>query len=364
VRILSHYFIARYLGLFLTVLTGALILLIAVEFVLQLDAIGSSSDSFSTSPSISPTHPIVDRILAYYLPDLLPVVSFIASFLTFAWAGRSLETLALQAGGIRIGRVILPVMATALMLSLATVILHETLVLGAERTQRHAGSDRTRLIDFGQKEFWFQKGRTITNVAQADAQARTLEDVEIFERGTEGRIDRVVRAERVYIADDGRWNLENARIWQFDADDPTAAPRLEEHARFILDLETLGGAALLGAEPGLLPIRTLASYLSGPNEQLPSRRRQLLQRFHQRLSRPWLVALFAWLAIPFSLRIDGRGRFMGPALQATGILALFFFCRGTGATLVAQGVVTPASAAWWPLALFALGTSAALRRRI
>lgn len=368
-RILSHYFIARYLGLFLTVLAAALILLIAVELVLQLDtAVLSESPSSSVSTGASSWfgswQAIGDRLLAYYLPDLLPIVSFIAAFLTFAWAGRSLETVALQAGGIRIGRVILPVIGTALMLSLATAILHETFVLRAEQSQRLQGQSPGTPIDFGQKEFWFQKGRTITNVAQADAASRILDDVEIFERGVEGRVERVIRAERVRIADDGRWQVENARIWSFDSAVPDAPPLLEKHPSIVLDLESLGGDALLGAEPGLLPLRSFMRYLDGRGEHLPSRERQLMQRLHQRLSRPWLVLLFAWIALPFALLIDQAGRFIGPALEAAATLGLFFLSRGAGETLVHQGLAPASWATWIPIGLFAATAAFALRRRI
>ena len=360
-RILSHYFIARYLGLFGTVLVAATMMLLAVEFVLQLEPGGAADEA---APLVGSAQRLFSRMLAVYMPDLIPLASGVAAFSTFAWAGRARETLAIEAGGVRLARVVWPVLAATGMLSLATAILHETLVLDAERSQRHQRQDPARPIDFGQMEFWLHQGRTITNVARIDADARSLEDVEIFERGAGGRARRVIRAERVRIAEDGRWHLSQARIWRFPAGAETGtASALENHAELILDLEALGGDALLGGEPGLMPLRTLAEYLQRSEAESAARRRVLLGRFHERLSRPGLVLLFPLLALPFALRVDERGRLLGPAMGAAAVLGAFLFARGASDPFVAQGLLSAAVAIWAPIGVFAGGAVVALFRR-
>jgi NhaP-type Na+/H+ or K+/H+ antiporter len=84
VRILSHYFVARFLGLFSTILVGALILVATVELVLNLDDMASFGHE---TPSVF--RYLWVRLASYYLSDLLPIASFLAAFVAFAWAGRS-----------------------------------------------------------------------------------------------------------------------------------------------------------------------------------------------------------------------------------------------------------------------------------
>jgi lipopolysaccharide export system permease protein len=414
VRILSHYFIARFLGLFATALIATLILLATVELVLNLDDLSSftsssssssaspsspsspSSSSSSASPSIdssqsattdsrsaaNPADPATSgpdrdvarageigvlrylwlRLASYYLSDLLPIASFAAAFMAFAWAGRAMELVAIQAGGIRLVRVVIPILGAALILSLASAVLHETVILRANQIwhTRIGGSDDE--IDFGRQAFWHHEGRTITNITKADAATRTLFGVEIFERGVDGTIIRVVRADRVRIDDDGVWQISAARVWTFDPGQPANPPTLSEDVDIALDLDVVQGDALLGAEPSLLPLLDLARYLEAREELSPSNRRRLTNRFHERLSEPWLVLLFAFLALPFGLSVDQTGRILRPALGAATVLGLFFLLRSAGITLAQQEIFPVGLAPWLSMGLFAFATTLSLRR--
>lgn len=406
-RILSHYFMTRYLGLYAMVLVVALLVLATVELVLNLDDIAAFSQSNSqsnsqphsqsTAPgvppvdstdaidlgsagrSIDPVDPIAPllatlrylglRLTAYYLPDVLPIASFVAVFLVFAISGRALERLAIEAGGIPPIRIVLPVLGCALILSLATALLHETVVLHADRIWSGEQQAQRDPIDFGTRAFWLRKGRTITNVARADPETRTLHEVEIFERDAEGHVIRVIRADRVRIAHDGRWHLAEASQWRFDPADPLARPRYERAATLDLDLEAVRGDQLLRADPELLALPDLANYLagaSGGQSVVPRPNSSLLRaqaRFHERLSRPWLVLVFAWLALPYALRIDGRGRIAGAAIAAVATLALYFLVESAGTTLTREGLLPVGVAPWATMAVFCLATTLGLLRR-
>ena len=143
VRILSHYFVGRFLGLFAMVLAVAFLLLATIELVLNLDDVSAfdaarsaQSDTLSGSAAlallVNTFRYLGLRLTSYYLRDILPIASFIAVFLVFAIAGRGMERVAIEAGGIRPLRIVLPVLAAALILSLGTAILHETVILRAE----------------------------------------------------------------------------------------------------------------------------------------------------------------------------------------------------------------------------------------
>lgn len=357
-RILTHYFIARYLGLFATVLTASLLLLVTVEMVLNLDDVAAFSEE-----DHSPLRYLWLRLTSYYLADLIPIVSFIAVFIAFAWAGRTMELVAIQAGGVRLSRVVLPVLGTALILSCATAILHETWILQASRLWSAETRGDPGEVEFGRRAFWHPRGRTITNIAEADAANRTLRGVEIFERGPAGRIVRVIRADRVRIAADGGWQLEQAMIWSFDPIDATAPPRIESLPLLTLDLDTLSGDRLLGADPALLELPRLARYLENrPAGGSASRLRRLQARYHERLSSPWLVLVFATFAVPFGLRVGSDGRVARTAAEAVAALGSFFLLRSAGDTL-AREELFPVGVTPWLMIAIVLALSAALMRR-
>jgi len=366
VRILSRYFVARFLGLFSTVLVAAFLILTTIELVLNLDdlsAFGSSADGPGASSSLNSLRYLWVRLASYYLPDLLPLASFIAVFITFAWAGRSMELLAIQSAGVRLIRIVLPVLATALILSFASAVLHETLVLRAKEIWLSESPTSHATLDFGRKAFWYHKGSTITNIASADPETRTLHGVEIFERGPAGTILRVIRVDRVTIQNDGLWQLEDASVWTFDRNTPTARPELQENLSIALDPDALDGSNALGADPGMLPLAALRGYLESSSNENSTGLRRLRSLYHERLSRPWLLFVFAWLALPFALRVDQRGLFGGPAAAAVATLGAFFLVQSAGATISRQEILPVGLTAWLAIGLVLVGTAIALRRQ-
>lgn len=359
-RILSHYFAVRYLGLFATVLTASILILITIELVLNLDDVAAFEEGPGSTGSLF--RYLWLRLMSYYMADLLPITSFVAVFLTFAWAGRTMELVAIQAGGVRLLRVVAPVLACALILSCASAILHESWILQAARSWAAEAREDRQEIDFGRRAFWYRSGRAIINIDAADPSNRTLGGVEIFERGEGGLVVRTIRTDRVRIEPDGRWVIEDASIWRFDPMDAAAPPRLDTHVRVDLDLETLGGDALLGADPALLPLPLLRRYLEQrPVDETSSRLRRHEGRYHERLSSPWLLLVFGTLALPFGLRVGRDGRFARPAIEGVAGIAVYFLLRSTGEAL-AQKELFPVGLTPWLMMGLALAGSAWLLR--
>jgi len=361
VRILSHYFAVRYLGLFATVLTASILILVTIELVLNLDDVtGFTEESASTG---SLFRYLWLRLMSYYLADLLPITSFVAAFLTLAWAGRAMELVAIQAGGLRLLRIVAPILACALILSCASAILHETWILQAARSRASEERGDRQEIDFGRRAFWHRSGRAIINIDEADPRHRILRGVEIFERGEDGLIVRVIRADRVRIERDGRWVIEDASIWRFDPLDPTAPPRLDTRERVDLDLDTLGGDALLSADPALLPLPLLRRYLeSRPAGENSSRLRRIEGRYHERLSSPWLLLIFAFLAVPFGLQVGRDGRFVRPAIEGVAGVGTFFVLRSAGEALAQEEFIPVGLSPWLMIGLSIAGSTWLLRR--
>lgn len=372
-RILSHYFATRFLGLFVMVLVAALLVLATVELVLNLEDVsgwgrgsGATEPAAGFSAALSAARYLGLRLTSYYLGDVLPIASFIAMFAVLSLSGRAMELVAIEAGGIRPARILLPMLATALILSLASLLLHETLILRADRVWSRAESDRPleAEIDFAQRAFWVQKGPLITNVGHADPVERTLHDVEIFERSQLGAIVRVIRTDRVEIEDSGRWRIEKATVWNFDPINVATDPSVQRGVPLVLDLASLQADLLLSADPALLTLPDLAAYLGSDPRATPSALRRVHSRLHERLSRPWLVLVFAWLAVPFALRVDARGRIAGPAIAAVVALSLFYLFQSAGQTLAQRELVPVGVTPWITIALFSLLAAIGLRFRV
>ncbi|MCR9096858.1 MAG: LptF/LptG family permease [bacterium] len=373
-RILSRYFATRFLGLFVMVLAASLLVLATLELVLNLEDVTGWGGSAGEAPrdGLSALSTLSDaaralalRLTSYYLADVLPIASFIAVFTLFALSGRAMELVAIQAGGVRPARIILPVLTTALILSLASVVLHETLILRADRVWSRAESDVPieAEIDFAQRAFWVQKGPLITNVGYADPETRTLHDVEIFERSQLGAVLRVIRTAKVAIEPSGAWRIDRGTIWRFDPIDFTADPEVDRDVPLLLDHEALQADLLVAADPALLPLQDLAAYLEDAPRATSSSLRRVERRLHERLANPWLVLVFAWLAMPFAMRVDSRGRIATPAVGAALTLSLFYVVQSAGQTLAQRELIPVGLTPWLTIALLSVGAALALRFR-
>jgi lipopolysaccharide export LptBFGC system permease protein LptF len=203
VRILSRYFVWRFLKYFTAILIASTIGISTVEMLLNFDdvlRVGQDSANIAEY--------LLLRIPSYYLRDLVPVSAFAAAFMSVGMAARWLETTASKAGGISPGRIVTPLLVTSAVLSLGTFGVNETLVVQA--TQRWAQLERgdTRLAAFRQGSFWYHSGRTIYNIKEADREARTFEQVRIYYRNSRGRLTSSLYADHVQIEDSHHWLFE------------------------------------------------------------------------------------------------------------------------------------------------------------
>ncbi|MEZ4279308.1 MAG: LptF/LptG family permease [Myxococcota bacterium] len=369
-RILSHYFIARFFGLFLLVLVAALAILATVELVLNLDELALARPQEARAGFVGDVARVLGalwlRLSATYLADLPAIASFIASFLTFALAGRRLEPIAIQAGGVRLARVILPVLMAAGLISGLDAVVQESLVLRAARMRLAENRAERSTFDREQRAFWYHSGPIITNIGYADPTTRTLHDVELFERGLggeSGRIVRIVRAPIVRILENGVWRFDRASVWQFDAADPLAEPRFEPAAPLEIDLAAVPQDTLARADPAILPIAGLARHLARTGTPPLQRDPRLEAIFHERLSRPWRALVLCWLAVPFGLRVDRRGRIAPVAAAALLALTAYFALSNGGLALTRLGLLPAGLTAWTVPLLLSLGAALALPRR-
>ena len=246
-RILSRYFVRGYLTYYAAILIVAFLVIALVEMMVNFDHAIDFGEGIAGVASY-----LFLRLPSYYLPFLLPVGSFGASFLCFGLPARAREILAAKTSGIPPARMAAPVLATAAVFSILALVLTETVVLGTMR--RFEGTADGGELFQSRGAFWYQRGNTLFNVQAANRDTRTLQGVAIYERDVSGHLLRSVHADVAHIEADQRWRLENARFREFPRDDAEAAPRIESRESAWFDLGSGGDLALLGADPRSLSL--------------------------------------------------------------------------------------------------------------
>jgi lipopolysaccharide export LptBFGC system permease protein LptF len=299
VRILTRYYISRYLGLYFAILLLSTLSISMVEAMLRYDEIfGADASAASAFESM------LLRIPSYYLPDLIPISAFAACFLTLGLSARALELTALAAGGIPLRRVGAPILAAALALSAGSLVVQEILIIQATQGWNTQTQNRDQRLIFHRGAFWYHKGNRLFNISGSEPETSTLRGVEVFERTPEGRLESTIRASRVSVDSEGTWHFREATVRRFDVTAPEAPATLERGVDLSIDVAKDPSLLLRQADFSGLPLLALRSYLSqqgqaqSPSQQ--SRVRRLQTDRHRRSSAPLRVLLFTLLAIPMA----------------------------------------------------------------
>lgn len=294
------------------------------------------------------TQYLIALVIGSYFQFLIPVSAFAAIFLTFGFAARSNELIAMKAGGISPRHAALPLLAAIGVLALAALGFNETVARQCARIVAAFEGESTTGDEmvFRGGAFWYHRGDTIYRLRTADAEQHTLQDVTIYERNAQGRLARTIVAKSALV-DGEHWLLSQATVRRFDPANPAAT--IETALLETLDLA-------LPDAPGQVLLKATADHLSLPElfTQIRDSQRRgepaLASRtsLHQRLLRPFTILLFALLALPLALRVETVRTLATPALQGIALIALYWFLENFALDLSTRGVV-PAGATLWLL---------------
>ena len=348
-RILTRYLVARFLGFFAAFLIVSLATIVIVEMMLNL---GDMLQGDRGLPGVASY--LFLRLPAYYLRDLVPIVAFAAAFFTLGSAARRLELLAMKAGGLSPHRIAVPLIFTGLGLTVATFLVSETVILEATRTWSQRDT-KANPIAFRQGSFWYQRGRTIYNIGDADRTTNTLRGVQIYELAANGRLARSIEANQATVDAEDRWLFESPLVRDFDPKAIESPPVVTRYdGKVILELADQGGAVLMTADVTTLSVVELQQVIDQHRSRgiAPARPLALL---HTRLAEPFVVLLFVLAAIPLGVRVERAGAqgMTIPALYGIVIVAAFFSLRSLTSTLTASGLLPPTPVPWLLLAGFA-----------
>lgn len=335
-------FLTAFFGSFLIL---ALVLLV-VDMLLNLGEVLEAENTIAGAIGV-----LLQRSAATYLPYLLPVATFTGAFFAVGQAARNREVVAIKAGGIPPLGAMLPVFALSVLIALIALVLNETVSLRAAAALRAGRGSSVGEVTLRSGTIWYHTGRFIYNIRDPQPGSDTVRDVRVFERNAEGRLIRLVTAEEATRLAPHRWRFKHATVRRFDPTQAKKPPTVERAEQITLELGEDRTPHLQQAELAVLPLSTLSDYVGavladGGN---PGRARALL---HSRLTVPFLVILFALLAVPLGLSVEQTRSMALPALQGVGLLFVFLVAREYSASFGARGELSAAMAPWLTLLVF------------
>jgi lipopolysaccharide export system permease protein len=291
--------------------------------------------------------------------ELLPIGALIGALMGLGHLASGSELVVTRASGVSVWRIAWPVGLAGLTLTLIMYGIGEYAAPSlAQFAKREKTTDKLADVSFaGSSSAWVKDGTLILRVQTGEVD-QAFGGVSLFQLDGPTKLRSIQRAERISVADPGRWSLHNVRTSRF-GDDHVSGDLVDAVSmQSTVNPEFLGLAA---TDPQLLTLRGLASYID-------HLRRNSLETavyeigYWSRIARLFAVIVVTLLALPFvfgPLRTTGAG-----TRTVIGVLlgVVFFLITGTvekGGQLFG---LNPALVGWLPTAAIGLCTLVAISR--
>ena len=291
--------------------------------------------------------------------ELLPIGAMIGALMGLGNLASGSELVVTRASGVSVWRIAWPVGLAGLTLSLLMYGIGEYAAPPmAQFAKREKTTNKLADVSFaGSSSAWVKDGNLILRVQTGEVD-RAFGGVSLFQLEGATKLRSIQRAERISVADPGRWSLHNVATTRFEGDHVESELVSGIMMQSSVNPEFLGLAA---TDPQMLTLRGLASYID-------HLRRNSLETasyeigYWSRIARLFAVIVVTLLALPFvfgPLRTTGAG-----TRTVIGVLlgVVFFLITRTienGGQLFG---LNPALVGWLPTGAIGLCTLVAISR--
>ncbi len=291
--------------------------------------------------------------------EMLPIGAMIGALMGLGNLAAGSELVVTRASGVSVWRVAWPVGLAGLTLAVAMFGIGEYVAPPlAQVAKREKASSKYADVSFaGASSAWVKDGNVILRVQTGEVD-QAFGGLWLFTLDGATRLGTIERADRVSVANPGRWQLQNVATTQFAADKVSASVFEQSSMQSAVNVDLLG---LAGTEPELLTLSGLHSYI----EHL--RRNNLGTAsyaigFWSRIARLVGVIIVTVLSLPFvfgPLRSTGAG-----TRTVIGVLlgVVFFVITGTIEKGGQWFGLNPALVGWLPTAVIGAFTLIAISR--
>ena len=355
-RILDEYVVREFLGIFLLVLTGFVMLMLVFTFFDDIKDILQRNIPLST----------VGDYLINLTPDMLyqitPLAVLIAVLVTFGVLNRNSEIIAMKACGISLYRLVIPIVSIAAILSVSLFLFDQYYLPQANRRQealRNIIKGKPAQTVLRPEQNWIfgqphpGEPDRIFYYQFFDPHRNEFANLSLFEfnPSTFALSRRIFAARAVWDPDTGTWHFLNG--WQRDI----SGANVEEYRQF--------------QRTSFPEIHEDPVYFKKENKQAQEMNFSQLDRYigdlrqsgfdtmrlrvqlWQKLAYPLVTIIMAVLAIPFALSMGRRGSLTGIAV-AIGVALAYFVINGLFGALGDVNYLPAALAAWSSDLIFGL----------
>jgi len=291
--------------------------------------------------------------------ELLPIGALIGALMGLGNLAASSELVVTRASGVSVWRIAWPVGLAGATLALTMYAVGEYVAPPlAQFAKREKTSTKFSDVSFaGSSGAWVKDGNLILRVQTGEVD-QSFGGVSLYELDAPNRLRSIQRADRISVAEPGRWRMQNVATTRFGENLVTSEVVPEVTIHSAVNPDFLGLAA---TDPDLLTLRGLDSYIEHLHRNsLDTGSYEI--GYWSRIARIFAVIVVTLLALPFvfgPLRTSGAG-----TRTVIGIMlgVVFFLITRTVENGGQLFGLNPALVGWGPTAVIGFCTFVAISR--
>ncbi|GFE59349.1 LPS export ABC transporter permease LptG [Geobacter sp. AOG1] len=346
-RILSRYITALYLRMICLCGGSFIAVYLIIDFL----------EKITRLARYNPELKHLALFFAAKIPEMInqvaPLAILMATMLTLGILAKNSEIIAMRSCGVGLVRISIPLLATALLISLAVLLNGELIVPRAnarlEQIENILIKKKSADTFFRQSNIWHKEENSLLQARLFSPATRTLQGITFWQLAPDMRPVRRIDAGTGSLVGDG-WLFKDVTIRDFSAGNVTATRAVAElPVQLQLKPADLKVLEMYADNMGFIALRRYCEKLQNGGYDAT----RYLTQMHSRLSLPFSALVMAFIGIPFALK-SGRSSGIAVGIGLSILIGFSFFVINSALISFGQGgALPPLIAAWAANAIFA-----------
>jgi lipopolysaccharide export system permease protein len=301
--------------------------------------------------------------IPFFLAQFAPVAVLLAGLWSLGNLSKNQEITAMKAGGISFRRILVPMLSLALIISLAVLILNESLIpplnMKVKRFEEQKMGERPEYERRENVAFYSPDHRYLIYMKSFDGKKSQMLHIQIVTRRPDGTLAKRIDAQKGLYSNGG-WNFTEGIEREFD---PRGENILQEEGfeeRYLPLAVKPSDFSREVQKPEELNLFQLTRYIAQSRREGYDIRKYLVD-LHLKIASPFACLIILLVGAPLSTLSPRSGRLLSFGIA---IFIGFFYWGGisVGRSLGRVGILSPLLAAWVANLLF-IGLGLYLLRR-
>lgn len=344
-KILERYVLSEFLKLFVLASLAFVLLFLMVDVFENMNAIMKRG-----VPAARAAVFFLYKV-PFILSQTAPIAALVATLISLGQFKRNNEITAMKAGGVRLGRVLLPLLAAGAVISAGVLVMNEYVTPSAMRRADNlkAGWSGAQGGTLSSSGMWLRTQEGILNIRQFDMKKNEIHGITLYELEKPFAVKGRVNA-RSAAWQGNAWVADKAEQWRFLVKGRAVVKDVSNlSVEGILPPDSLAGAENMHKNMGFFALKRYVDGLVADGYNATRYKMEL----YSKASFPLVNFMMVLIGISFALLRTGRTSGIAVGVGMSMVIAFgYWVVFAISKSLGVAGLVPPLVAALFPNVLF------------